>query len=165
MVSRFSLSRNDSPCWPIFSSSRPVAIAAGPRFRSVLVPASASGKDRKSRSQPRSPLPFRLRAPALSPAGTRHRRWTRAAECALADCANERAFLSGFYLALSTWRRMCSPEHILSALPGNAYGAMRSVSVSLWKAVWSRKRSQPPAFLPVCATLFFSFVAKSSHEL
>ena len=87
------------------------------------------------------------------------------AECALADCANERAFLSGFYLAFSTWRRMCSPEHILSALPGNAYGAMRSVSVSLWKAVWSRKRSQPPAFLPVCATLFFSFVAKSSHEL
>ncbi len=45
------------------------------------------------------------------------------------------------------------------------YGAIRSVSVSLWKAVWSRKRSQPPSFLAVCATLFFSFVAKSSHEL
>jgi hypothetical protein len=47
----------------------------------------------------------------------------------------------------------------------SAYGARRSVSVSLWKSVWSRKRSQPLSFLAVCATLFFSPVAKSSHEL
>src|SRR5439155_1352923 len=47
----------------------------------------------------------------------------------------------------------------------NSYGPMRSVSVSLWKAMWSRKRSQPLSFFAVCATLVFSPVAKSSHEL
>jgi hypothetical protein len=47
----------------------------------------------------------------------------------------------------------------------NPYGARRSVIVSLWKATCSRKRTQPPSFLVVCAALFFSPVAKSSHEL
>jgi len=47
----------------------------------------------------------------------------------------------------------------------SAYGEIRSVSVSVWKSVWSRIRDQGLSFLVVWATLFFSPVAKSSHEL
>lgn len=45
------------------------------------------------------------------------------------------------------------------------YGAMRSVSVSVWKSVCSRNWDHGLSFLVVCATPFFSPVAKSSHEL
>src|SRR5215472_5183688 len=46
-----------------------------------------------------------------------------------------------------------------------AYGAMRSVSVSVWKSVCSRNWYQGLSFFVVCATPVFSPVAKSSHEL
>src|SRR6266576_5068356 len=56
-------------------------------------------------------------------------------------------------------RGSCALNALPSVITKGAYGAIRSVSVSLWKAVWSRNRDQPPSFLFVCATLFFSFVA------
>src|SRR5262245_27265016 len=49
--------------------------------------------------------------------------------------------------------------------PRRLYGAMRSVSVSVWKSVWSRKRDHGLSFFVVSATLAFSPLARSSHEL
>src|SRR6266699_3406811 len=57
------------------------------------------------------------------------------------------------------------PGRVRSPEDRAPYGAMRSASVSVWKSVCSRNWYQGLSFIVVCATLFFSPVAKSSHEL
>lgn len=62
---------------------------------------------------------------------------------------------------------LCCSQNWYAYCGANSWvqGAMRFVTVSLWKVACSRNWNQPPCPLDVCATLLLSFVAKSSHEL